>query len=130
MHSRRRWRWCGALIIAGLTSLFAAQAPAQTPSRDYPEHPPAPPEQVARGAQIFRSNCSFCHGPDARGGETGPNPVRDEVALRDENGELITPIAQNGLPAPAMAKLAIPPADITDLAARLPSQPLPDRCTP
>jgi len=130
MHSRRRWRCCGALIIAGLTSLFAAQAPAQTPSRDYPEHPPAPPEQVARGAQIFRSNCSFCHGSDARGGETGPNLVRDVVVLRDRNGELITPIVQNGLPAQGMPKFALSAADITDIAAWLHSQPLSDRGTP
>src|SRR5437660_12333908 len=130
MHSRRRWRWCGALIIAGLTSLFAAQAPAQTPSRDYPEHPPAPPEQVARGEQIFRSNCSFCHGSDARGGETGPNLVRDEVVLRDQRGELITPIVQNGIPGQGMPKLTWSAADITDIAACWHSQPLSARGAP
>src|SRR5713226_4733274 len=116
MHSRRRLRCCGALIIAGLTALSAPpQAAAQTPSRprpDYPEHPPAPPEQVARGEQIFRSNCSFCHGSDARGGEKGPNLVRDQVVLRDKNGEQITPIVQNGI------------------AAWLHSQPLSDRGAP
>src|SRR5437660_10006855 len=120
MHSRRRWRWCGALIIAGLTSLFAAQAPAQTPSRDYPEHPPAPPEQVARGQQIFRSNCSFCHGSDARGGEAGPNLVRDVVVLREQKGELITPIVQNGVPAHAMPNSASSQAALPDIAAWLP----------
>src|SRR6266849_6532876 len=98
MHSRRRLPRCGVLIIAGLTALSAAQAPAQTPSPDYPEHPPAPPEQVARGQQIFRSNCSFCHGADDQGGAAGPNLVRDEVVLRDQRGELITPIVQNGIP--------------------------------
>src|SRR2546430_17513742 len=130
MHSRRRLRCCRALIIAGLTSLSAPQAPAQTRSPDYPEHPPAPPEQVARGQQIFRSNCSFCHGSDARGGEAGPNLVRDVVVLRDQKGELITPIVQNGIPAQGMPKVALSAADITDIAAWLHSQPLSDRGTP
>src|SRR5881296_431952 len=130
MHSRRRLPRCGVLIIAGLTSLSAAQAPAQTRSPDYPERPPATPEQVARGQQIFRSNCSFCHGSDARGGETGPNLVRDVVVLRDRNGELITPIVQNGLPAQGMPKFALSAADITDIAAWLHSQTLSDRGAP
>jgi len=120
------------LIIAGLTALSAPpQAPAQTPqSPDYPEHAPASPEQVARGAQIFRSNCSFCHGSDARGGETGPNLVRDVVVLRDQKGELITPIVQNGLPAQGMPKFALSAGDIADIAAWLHSQPLSDRGSP
>src|SRR5712671_7872013 len=130
MHSRRRLRCCGVLIIAGLTALSAAQAPAQTPSPDYPEHPPAPPEQVARGQQVFRSNCSFCHGSDARGGEAGPNLVRDEVVLRDQRGELITPIVQNGIPAQGMPKFGLSAPEITDIAAWLHSQPLSDRGTP
>src|SRR5467141_2639527 len=130
MHSRRRLRCCGVLIIAGLTSLSAAQAPAQTRSPPYPERPPASAEQVARGQQIFRSNCSFCHGSDARGGEAGPNLVRDVVVLRDQKGELITPIVQNGIPAQGMPKFALSTADITDIAAWLHSQPLSDRGAP
>src|SRR5438093_10452346 len=130
MHSRRQVRFRGVMIIAGLTSLSAPPAPAQTRPPDYPEHPPAPPEQVARGQQIFRSNCSFCHGSDARGGETGPNLVRDQVVLRDQNGELITPIVQNGIPARGMPSVGLSAADITDIAAWLHSQPLSDRGTP
>jgi mono/diheme cytochrome c family protein len=92
--------------------------------------PPAPPEQVARGQQIFRGNCGFCHGSDARGGEKGPNLVRDQVVLRDLNGELITPIVQNGIPAQGMPKFALSAADISDIAAWLHSQPLSDRGAP
>src|SRR5712691_5418892 len=130
MLSGRRLRCCGVLIIAALSLLSAPQAPAQTPLPDYPERPPAPPEQVARGEQIFRSNCSFCHGSDARGGETGPNLVRDQVVLRDQRGELITPIVQNGIPAQGMPKFALSATDITDIAAWLHGQPLSDRAAP
>jgi len=130
MHSRRQVRFRGVMIIAGLTSLSAPPAPAQTRPPDYPERPPAPAEQVARGQQIFRSNCSFCHGSDARGGESGPNLVRDQVVLRDQTGELITPIVQNGIPAQGMPNFALSAADITDISAWLHSQPLSDRGAP
>src|SRR5205823_13903021 len=130
----RMW-YSGEVLIAGITYLSHTQAAAQTPPRpaaqcqragrapDYPVRPPAPPEQVARGEQIFRSNCSFCHGSDARGGETGPNLVRDEVVLRDQRGELITPIVQNGIPAQGMPKFPLSAADMTDISAWLHSQP-------
>ncbi|HVH67204.1 MAG TPA: c-type cytochrome [Gemmatimonadales bacterium] len=85
---------------------------------------------MAHGQQLFRSNCSFCHGSDARGGETGPNLVRDQVVLRDQNGELITPIVQNGIPAQGMPKLALSAAEIADIAAWLHTQPLSDRGAP
>ncbi|HEX9347348.1 MAG TPA: c-type cytochrome [Gemmatimonadales bacterium] len=145
MHTPRRFRFLGVVIIACAATLRALPSPAQAPSRaarptpasrggnrapDYPEHAPAPPEQVARGQQIFRSNCSFCHGSDARGGEAGPNLVRDEVVLRDQNGELITPIVQNGIPAQGMPKFGLSAPEITDIAAWLHSQPLSDRGTP
>ncbi len=131
MHSRRRFRSLGTVIAAVAVTMCAAPSRAQAPSRpDYPEHPPAPPEQVARGEQIFRSNCSFCHGSDARGGETGPNLVRDQVVLRDQRGELITPIVQNGIPAQGMPKFALSAADIEAIAAWLHSQPLSDRGAP
>jgi len=131
MHARRRFRSLGTAIAALAAILSAPPSAAQGPPRpDYPEHPPAPPEQVARGEQIFRGNCSFCHGSDARGGEAGPNLVRDQVVLRDQRGELITPIVQNGIPAQGMPKFALSATDITDIAAWLHSQPLSDRGAP
>jgi cytochrome c oxidase cbb3-type subunit III len=144
MQSRRRGWFCGIAIACGTTSWCAPQSWAQTPPRvpqagrggraerapDYPVRAPAPPEQVAHGQQLFRSNCSFCHGSDARGGETGPNLVRDQVVLADQHGELIAPIVQNGIPTRGMPKVALSAADIADIAAWLHSQPLSDRGAP
>ena len=145
MHSRRRFWFLGSVISAVAATLCAPQSPAQAPPRaaqptpagrganrapDYPVRPPAPPEQVAHGQQVFKSNCSFCHGSDGRGGETGPNLVRAQVVLADQQGELITPIVQNGLPAQGMPKLALSAADIAAIAAWLHSQPLSDRGAP
>jgi cytochrome c oxidase cbb3-type subunit 3 len=144
MHSRGRFRLLGSVIIACAAALSGRQAAAQVPARptpatpparaerapDYPERPPAPPEQVARGQQLFKSNCSFCHGSDARGGETGPNLVRNQVVLADQQGELITPVVQNGIPGRGMPKLTLSAAEIADIAAWLHSQPLSDRGAP
>jgi mono/diheme cytochrome c family protein len=56
-----------------------------------------PPDQAAaeRGAKVYASNCAFCHGEKANGGE-GPDLVRSSVVLHDEKGELIGPVIHNG----------------------------------
>jgi cytochrome c oxidase cbb3-type subunit 3 len=147
MHSRSHFPFRGFVISALCISVCAPRSEAQTRPRpaqatqasrssrrerapDYPVRPPAPPKQVARGQQLFRSNCSFCHGSDARGGETGPNLVRDQVVLADQRGELITPIVQTGIPARGMPKFALSTQEIAAIAAWLHSQPLSDRGTP
>lgn len=146
MYARTRW-WYLAIPIAALAgTVLARPSSAQNPPRptqttpaargrverapDYPVRPPAPPAQMARGQQLFRSNCAFCHGSDARGGETGPNLVRDVIVLRDQSGELITPIVQNGIPARGMPKFTLSAAEIGDIAAWLHGQPLSDRGAP
>src|SRR5438105_11891947 len=145
MQSRRRFRFRGSVIIALAATLCAPQSPAQAPPRpaqatkagrdgnrapDYPVRPPAPPEQVAHGQQLFKSNCGFCHGSDGRGGETGPNVVRSQLVLADQHGELMTPIVQNGIPAQGMPKFTLSGADVAAIAAWLHSQPLSDRGAP
>src|SRR2546423_14710733 len=132
MHSRRRVRFLGSAIITLAATLCAPQSPAQTPPRApvYPVRPPAPPEQVAQGQQLFTSNCSFCHGSDGRGGETGPNLVRAQLVLADQHGELITAIVQNGIPAQGMPKSTLSTVEIAAIAAWLHSQPLSDRGAP
>src|SRR4051812_37951983 len=146
MHARTRcWTLSVAVLGLAVTTLGhpslaqnpprpaqATQAARGRPERapDYPVRAPAPPQQVAHGQQLFRSNCAFCHGSDARGGETGPNLVRDVIVLRDQNGEVITPIVQNGIPARGMPKFTLSAAEISDIAAWLHAQPLSDRGAP
>src|SRR5437879_13498359 len=126
MHSARRFRFLGSVIIACAATMTASQAAAQR-APDYPERPPAAPEQVAHGQQLFKSNCGFCHGSDGRGGETGPNLVRAQLVLADQHGELMTPIVQNGIPAQGMPKFTPSGAVVAAIAAWLRSQPLSDR---
>ena len=79
---------------------------------------------------MFEANCSFCHGADARGGETGPNLVRAQVVLDDQKGELIAPIVRNGFPDKGMPKFNLSDGDVADIAAFLHSQPLANRGAP
>jgi mono/diheme cytochrome c family protein len=84
----------------------------------YPAKAHADPATVARGRNIYDTNCSFCHGEDARGGEEGgPNLIRSEILLRDQNGELLAPIVQNGLPERGMPKFTLNTQQISDIAA-------------
>ncbi len=126
-----------ALLGLGTAALVAAQstppAPPQQPgattatpkpeidpySASYPTRPPADPAMVARGRQVFSANCSFCHGSDARGGEGGPNLVRSQLVLDDQDGELVTALVQSGRMSKGMPKFDLPAKEIANIAAFL-----------
>jgi len=91
---------------------------------DYPVRPPGDPAAVAHGKQIFSVNCSFCHGPDARGGEGGPNLVRSQLVMDDKNGELIGTVVQNGRPDKGMPQFNLASGDVSDVAAFIHSFPV------
>ncbi len=55
-----------------------------------------PPKQVQEGRELFAAQCSFCHGRDARGGETGPDLMASPVVARDVHGEKIGAVVRNG----------------------------------
>lgn len=134
----------GVLTFTLAIGAFAfAQQPATTPAPPataqrrrfrrppaYPQRGPAPPAEVAAGKQQFEANCSFCHGSDARGGETGPNLVRAQVVLDDQHGEKIAPIVKNGIPGTAMPKFNLNDGEIAAIAAFIHSQPLANRGAP
>jgi cytochrome c oxidase cbb3-type subunit 3 len=66
--------------------------------------------QIARGKALYGIDCTGCHGADLRGGDLGgPNLLRSQLALSDQDGELILPIIQGsrqsqGMPAVDMSK--------------------------
>jgi cytochrome c oxidase cbb3-type subunit III len=106
-----------------------AQAPGSPPVRvarppAYPVKAPADPAVVARGHQIFSANCSFCHGSDARGGEGGPNLIRSQLVMDDNNGELIATVVQNGRPDKGMPKFDLSTEEIASIATFIHSMPV------
>jgi cytochrome c oxidase cbb3-type subunit 3 len=96
--------WAAALLL-GLTAagLQAQFVPGQ-------KRPPGDPVQIARGKALYGVDCNGCHGADLRGGDLGgPNLLRSQLALSDQNGELILPIIQGsrqsqGMPAIDMSR--------------------------
>jgi cytochrome c oxidase cbb3-type subunit III len=54
------------------------------------------PAAAARGKPLFATNCGFCHGANARGGDTGPDLLRSSVVLDDNQGEEISPVVRTG----------------------------------
>ncbi len=93
----------------------------QGPPR-FPAHqrPPVDPAVLERGRGVYVGSCGACHGVDARGGQLGgPNLLRSQLVLNDQEGELIAPVVKNGRPGTMMVPLAIADADIKAIAAYL-----------
>jgi mono/diheme cytochrome c family protein/small nuclear ribonucleoprotein (snRNP)-like protein len=100
-----------------------APAPAAAPlppltgfAASFPQHPLADAATIERGKSLWGANCTFCHGADARGGSGGPSLIRSPIVLNDKNGELMTPLVQNGI-ADKMPKLSLTAAQVSDIAA-------------
>jgi cytochrome c oxidase cbb3-type subunit III len=85
------------------------------------QRPPGDPEAIKRGNGLYGVYCRACHGTDLRGGDQGgPNLLRSQLVLNDQNGELILPVVQQGRQnpgMPVMPPLQIPPDDVKAIAA-------------
>ncbi len=51
---------------------------------------------VEAGASLFSQNCSFCHGRDAMGGESGPDLTQSKLVAADVNGDKISEVVTQG----------------------------------
>jgi cytochrome c oxidase cbb3-type subunit 3 len=84
------------------------------------QRPPADPEVVKKGGGLYGVYCRACHGTDLRGGDQGgPNLLRSQLVLNDQNGELILQVVQNGRQnpgMPVMPPLNIPEDDVRAIA--------------
>ena len=62
-----------------------------------------PPDKaaVARATPIYQQNCSFCHGPQARGA-TAPGLITSDIVLGDDHGEHLAPFLRAGRPEKGM----------------------------
>jgi cytochrome c oxidase cbb3-type subunit 3 len=115
MRVKRGWAAAGLLGLSGMIEL-QAQAPPLAGSGQNgvrraggfvpgQQRPPGDPVQIARGKTLYGIDCTGCHGADLRGGDLGgPNLLRSQLALSDQDGELILPIIQGsrqsqGMPA-------------------------------
>ena len=81
-----------------------------------------PPEVVQKGAALFRQDCSFCHGRDAGGGETGPDLTRSKLVTDDVNGNKIGPVVRSGRPDKGMPHFDRTDEQIASLVAFIHTQ--------
>jgi len=87
-----------AALGAGAGNLIAqgGGAPVSQGAASFPTRPKADPAELARGREAYKTNCAYCHGEDARGGENGGNNLlRSDYLMKDKNGELLAEFLRN-----------------------------------
>lgn len=113
-------------LFIAITNLAVAQTPAQPAAPATPQGAVAPKsysqEQVERGEKLFRQDCSFCHGRDAMGGESGPNLTRSRLVRADVDGDKIGPVIRNGRLTKGMPAFDRSDDQIMDLVAFIHTQ--------
>ncbi|HTC46515.1 MAG TPA: c-type cytochrome [Candidatus Aquilonibacter sp.] len=81
-----------------------------------------PPALVQSGAALFRRDCSFCHGRDAGGGESGPDLTRSKLVTADVDGDKIGAVVRNGRPDKGMPHFDVSEQQIAGLMAFIHTQ--------
>src|SRR3982750_3209624 len=121
------WR-VGAFCLAALleiVSFAAAQSvnpTVQTPSAARQPSKTAtpqtyPPALVKSGEAVYQQNCTFCHGRDAGGGETGPDLTHSKLVADDVKGAKIGEVVRNGRVDKGMPRFNLSDADMAGLVA-------------
>jgi cytochrome c oxidase cbb3-type subunit 3 len=129
--SIRRWLLllAGLAVSATLSSGFSSAqtaAPAsrtQAPGKGGPaglKH--YPPAVIERGRAMFGQDCSFCHGKDAGGGESGPDLTRSRLVTADVGGNKIGAVIRGGRPDKGMPPFNLSDAQIAGLVAFIHTQ--------
>jgi cytochrome c oxidase cbb3-type subunit III len=96
---------------------------AQTnPARTKTDDATYPPALVDSGKALFGQNCSFCHGRDAGGGETGPDLMDSDLVTNDVGGNKIGPFVRVGRPENGMPAFKLSPQEVAGLSAFLHTQ--------
>src|SRR5271170_1764864 len=81
-----------------------------------------PPVLVQSGKSLFQQDCSFCHGKDAGGGESGPDLTRSKLVTEDVAGNKIGAVVRNGRPDKGMPRFNRSDQQIASLVAFIHTQ--------
>jgi len=98
------------------------QSPASQPGPQTATPQTYPIEQIEAGELRFSSQCGFCHGRDAAGGETGPDLTRSELVAEDVRGDKIRPLLRTGRAEKGMPAFKLGDAEVSDIVAFLHDQ--------
>jgi cytochrome c oxidase cbb3-type subunit III len=116
------WISSGLLAVTACIALAQGQrGPAQSPASQRPPQTLTPqtypPEQVQAGQSRFASECGFCHGRDAAGGETGPDLTRSTLVAEDVRGDKIGSVVRAGRPEKGMPSFDVNDTDLIAMVA-------------
>jgi len=105
-----------AIIAAGQNPDAAPPAAAAQGAGVFPARPPGDKAAIGRGKTSYGTNCAYCHGEDARGGENGgTNLLRSDYLMKDRNGEVLTPFLESSTS--NEHRFRFTPEQVADLAA-------------
>ncbi len=113
-------------LAAGEMAAPAASTGAETTAP--PAHASGPPVPTDPGNALFQQSCSFCHGRDAGGGESGPDLTRSQLVHTDVDGDKIIDVVRNGRP-PRMPPFNFSNQELTSLVAFIHAQDAKARAT-
>ena len=95
----------------------AAPGAGQTPAAETDSN------LVAQGRELFQTNCSFCHGIDARGGaQGGPDLVTSQIVRQDVDAKQLGAFVRVGRPDKGMPAFNLSDSAISQIAAFLHAQ--------
>jgi len=77
----------------------------------------ASPAQVQTGQRVFASQCGFCHGRDAMGGETGPDLTKSPLVRDEAAGDRLRAVVRDGRVDKGMPAFRLTDADLTAVVA-------------
>jgi cytochrome c oxidase cbb3-type subunit 3 len=114
---KQTWWIVAVLLVAGSCLAAAQQSPAsrKPPQTVNPQSYPA--ELVMAGQTRFGSECGFCHGRDAAGGETGPDLTRSTLVAEDSRGDKIGALVRAGRVDKGMPSFDLNDADLGAIVA-------------
>jgi cytochrome c oxidase cbb3-type subunit 3 len=86
----------GLTVVAGLLFHQAWMRPIYAASGGVQLPPAAQSSPADAGAKVYQQNCTFCHGRDAMGGESGPDLTRSKLVHDDVGGDKISEVVRLG----------------------------------
>jgi cytochrome c oxidase cbb3-type subunit 3 len=104
-----------ALPPAGQGRGQGSPASVRPPQTSTPQQYPA--AQIENGRVRFASQCGFCHGRDAGGGESGPDLTRSVLVAADVRGDRVIPMVKSGRVDKGMPAFTLPDADLEAIVA-------------
>ena len=115
--------WLAALLqTASFAGAQSVNPAVQTPSATRQPAKTATPQTnapalIKSGEAVYQGNCTFCHGRDAGGGETGPDLTHSQLVGSDVNGDKIGDVVRNGRVEKGMPRFNLSDADMNGLVA-------------